>query len=458
MTNYHEANDEANKAILQALVEESQDTDIAAVIQCYNIGVKGTEIRKEMAKLKVSPLQKCASYLGIDAKKLKAQIITDIMTRINSLLRDLCGICGDYFNNELQEKPLFNCIICRQGCHRKCFEPISTLFADLNDNQKRAMQFICTSCHSDYSADEAEETVENAPKVKKSPTKVTEPPSTDELEDEQDKNQQPDFREEHPSSPRSHEGLIHGDSSGDNEHTASDDSTQIPVCPAYKWQRCPNYETCQYRHPPRCWNWLTDGKCSFKKKCRFHHPPLCYNSLWEKRCLKPECKFFHLAKTQRKIEDELLKNSLTPSAYGAHSTQFPELPQAQYSQPPNHDMPQPQQPGYNQPPQQQQTAIHNAQTSTQPLNTRPQYQQQQPNNHPNQAQSSFSHNDISFLAKTIKEAIKEDLAKELVSLKQDLEMKIHHTSMQQTMPTNTMPQPQIAPFMISQPVPGMMMK
>jgi len=51
--------------------------------------------------------------------------------------------------------------------------------------------------------------------------------------------------------------IVTGNSEGDGENT-------VKICPAYKWGRCPDYENCQYRHPPRCWKWLTHGKCSLK--------------------------------------------------------------------------------------------------------------------------------------------------------------------------------------------------
>lgn len=454
MADYHQTNDEANKAILQKLVDDCQDLETATVIRCYTIGAKGADIRKELIKHKVPPLKKCALHLGIypegDTKKLKCDIITDIMTRLNSLLKDLCGICGEYFHNELQEKPLFSCLICHQGCHRSCFEPIHTLFNALDENQRKSMQFICTSCHSDHIDDDVEITV-NAPKVKKSPSKTNPPTILDPEEDNQEDNQHDQTNNEHPEdtpgSPRTNEGLVNGDSDGDSENVTSKDTTEISICPAYKWGRCTNYENCQYRHPPRCWSWLSNGKCSFRKKCRYHHPPLCHHSLWEKQCFNAECKYFHLTKTVRyKIEDEQLKNSLKPSNYHA---QYPQLPHAQYSQAPL------------QPPYQatniplQPTSFH-AQPPQQ-SNVGPQNRQHQPspqNQPPQQSRSSFSQSDVSFLAKTIKEAIKDDLAVEISNMRRDLSMQIQNASRQHIMPTPNMPQVQMAPIMFSHPIPG----
>ena len=57
---------------------------------------------------------------------------------------------------------------------------------------------------------------------------------------------------------------------------------------------------------------------------------------------------------------------------------------------------------------------------------------------------------MSFLAKIIKEAIKEELVKELQTLKQDLEMKIQSASRNLNIPANTFPQHQMTPLMFSQ--------
>ena len=243
MVEYHAANDTLNKAILQKLADETDDAEISGVIGCYSIGAKGADIRKDLSKLKVQPLKKCAVYLGLysqgDTKKLKAEIITDIMTRLNSLLMDLCGICGEYFNNELNDKPPFSCLICHQGCHTPCFDRIDTMFRALDANQRKALQFICTSCHSDHNKTDEEDTeiTLNAPKVKKSPSKAEPTAKGPEMlavvEDQ--------------LSP----GSIVGDQHTDGEFCDDPEPpTNVIVCPQYKWGRCPVFETCEFRHPP----------------------------------------------------------------------------------------------------------------------------------------------------------------------------------------------------------------
>ena len=105
---YNQINDTANKAILQKLIDDTEDPDITAVIKCYTIGATGTEIRKEAHKLKVPQLKKAGTYLGLypegDTTKVKEDIIV-ILSPASMVYskKDLCGICCKYFNNDLTD-------------------------------------------------------------------------------------------------------------------------------------------------------------------------------------------------------------------------------------------------------------------------------------------------------------------------------------------------------------------
>ena len=65
MTEYHEANDAENKAILQSLVNNTDDDETKKVISCYTIEATCTDIIKKLSLLNVSPLKKSAAYLCI---------------------------------------------------------------------------------------------------------------------------------------------------------------------------------------------------------------------------------------------------------------------------------------------------------------------------------------------------------------------------------------------------------
>ena len=451
MTEYHTANDAENKAILQSLVDNAEDDETKKVISCYTIEATGTEIIKKLSLLNVPPLKKAAAYLGIPekiTKPKKADIISAILDRLNALLMELCGICGEYYNEDLNDPPLISCIICKQGCHNICQKPIIDLLGDLTANQQKSRPFMCSSCIGEYNDEVSEVVIVKSSKSKNSPTKVEEVKPSNETHSDFEANQQPDD-DTTPSAPPK--------SPGKSDNVSTDSEFTVPICPVYKWGRCPDFENCQYRHPPRCWNWLTHGKCSFRNKCRFHHPPLCYNSLWSKECLNPECKFFHMSRTLRyKREDEQLMNSLTlqtyqnqpqqptqippnPAMQANYQAQFPQPPQpaTQPSQPQFHHAPQQQSYHVTRPPQQHAARGPPAQTG----NSNPQYQPQQPN--------TLSKSDVSFLAKTIKDAIKEELSKDITNLKLELEqLKILNTNR-----SLAVPHPQLHPYMFSQ-VPG----
>ena len=107
LRDYHTINDEPNKAIIQKVAEDSGDQDIINVISCYTIGQSDKDIRKQLGKSNIPPLKKAATYLGcnIDGsdqpKMLKEDIISYIIRRLEALLKDMCGICNQYFNNTL---------------------------------------------------------------------------------------------------------------------------------------------------------------------------------------------------------------------------------------------------------------------------------------------------------------------------------------------------------------------
>ena len=428
---YHSINDEANKAIIQKLGDDAGDTEITEVIACYTIGSSDKEIRKQLSKFLVGPLKKAATYLGCkndggpsQPKMLKDDKISFIIRRIESLLKDLCGICNEYYSNTLTDEPHFSCLICHQGCHQPCFEEMSKVFDGMPEKIKQAFEFICTSCKSDFKRDPT-----TAQDSKKSPVKPLNDHKQGEGEDSEAEINLANQQNTDADGSRTSQPVT----------TKVDPSdTTIAICPTYKWGRCPTYENCQYRHPPRCWNWLTKGKCSFKKKCRFHHPPLCRQSLWEKQCFNAECKFFHVAKTMRyKMEDEQLKNSLQAATYHDQQQQQPVRPV---------QMPPPNQAPIPQPPQ------HPAQTQ---VYAPQQYQSIQKAQPTHQSHSGLSSNDISFLVKSIKESIREDLEKEVEKIKQSLSLQIQQVGRPSIIATPCMPQTQAIPNQYSYPISGM---
>ena len=424
---YHESCDDQNKVILQTLIDKTEDEDVKKVISCFTIDTTGAEIIKKMTALTMLPLKKAAHYLEIPERvlksKLKAAIISDIVDRLNALLMEFCAICEEYYHEDLSEKPLVKCILCNQGCHNPCQEPIILRLSEFDTKQQLCRPFMCSSCISDHTEDDPDTNMAHARKNKKSPKKQIEKPTNNE--------------NNHPTAPNSPRQTNSGnDSNGDLENPSGRKTTQtpeppqqnasVPVCPDYKWGRCPKYEECQFRHPPRCWSWLEKGQCSYNRNCRFHHPPLCYTSLWERQCYNQDCKYFHLQKTKRfKMEEEQLKTSLNA---GNYQSQFPSLlpqsnenkvhpahepqmlPNTSQSRPGTYQSRLDHQPTIHHPPNFTQhppaeiaqgsliqPTSHIASRGTQPLNNK------------SPPESRFTTEDMSFLVKTIKEILKHEI-------------------------------------------------
>ena len=317
---YHQINDVANKAILQELIENSGDEVTAEILKCYKIGASDADIKKDFSRWKVAPLRNTATYLLVETEgKLKADIINDVISKIEALLMELCTVCSKYYHNTLGDVPVYTCTVCQQGCHQPCYEEVFNALQTLDPKYQNSMHFICSSCQRVYQPQPNTEAAANTnpSKVKKSPTKT------------------PNENNENPI-----------DKSFEADREPPEKDVQPPenteICPEYKWKKCPNYDQCKFKHPPRCKDLLRDGKCRFKKKCKFHHPPICRYSLKERKCLNQECKFFHLAKTLRHNIDE--QRNVTNENPSRSQIQQPSHDQPNNTQSRDHPPSQPQPP------------------------------------------------------------------------------------------------------------------
>ena len=378
---YHKLNNRENKAIIIQLIEDCDDDEVSKIIGSYTIGASDKDIRNKLNSFNKPSLEKAAQFLKINTEgKKKQELQTNIIMKLESLLREACPVCGEYYNIQLEDTPFFECIKCNQGCHNPCFEEMYQIMNTMSDGLTNSFHYMCMSC-SEYN------------KVHKPVVEAKKHPSVPETasgtqpnvhniswEESQIPSGQPP-----PSQPKNDQDP------GDERPQKSDQEPQVLVCPTYKWGRCPNYGNCEFRHPPRCWNWLKDGKCKFKKNCKYHHPPLCRNSLREHKCLNENCKFFHVSKTLRhNREEEQLRSSLHKKTYDAQpkehkSAQHPNQRSSTHPEPPPHN-----------PTEKRQDQV--------PVN-------------PQNNETTLSVSNVPFLVKTIRDLLREDLQKELTDLK-----------------------------------------
>ena len=414
---YHQLNDNHNKAIIQELIETCDDDDVSRIISCYSIGAPDKDIRSKLDKFTKHPHEKAAQFLKIATEgKKKQQLMNEIIITIESLLKELCPKCGEYYNVSLNDDPLFRCIKCHQGCHNQCFEEVHTIMSTLDDRIINSFHFMCASCSEQNKVSKPESEAKKHDSKEVNKNKKQEDLNTSIEDEDYPPSSHPrrpfTVLPSQPISPSHPRSPSHPINPSQPSGPSQPPDPNVPVCPTYKWGRCPNYENCEYRHPPRCWNWLSAGKCRFKK-CKYHHPPLCRNSVREHKCLNENCKFFHLTKTLRhNADDEQLKSALhqnnydmQPQRYEHHSSHDSHV--ANRAQ--NHDAL-----------IQIANRSQNYDGNDHPPQPRAHVQPNNPNcenRTNNQNEGPLSANNMAFLVKTITDLLREDLKKELSEVK-----------------------------------------
>ena len=401
---YHSINDRENKAIIQQLIEESDDDEIAKVISSYSIGATGKDIRQKLDKFTKPVLEKAANHLQIATRdKKKLQILDDIIRGIECLLKESCPVCGQYYNIELSDQPFFRCIKCNQGSHNPCYQEMHELMSTVDESIANSFHFMCSSCSEQNKVSNI--LVETKKHPINSLALSQTQPSDLPLTNEEIPSSQPRTNTNSSSQPSSQPVNV-SIPSNPNEPSQPNNSAhkakkknqdpQVPICKVYKWGRCPNYDKCEFRHPPRCWDWLSRGKCRFKNDCRYHHPPLCSNSVKELKCFNESCVYFHISKTlRRNAEEETLKTALNRKTNSDQANSKASEPTGQPSNSPN---------------SKSQTTVN------QPSKLLPNKDAVLEK----KAEESINTTTMSFLVSTIRDLLREDLKKELTDLKLQL--------------------------------------
>ena len=377
---YHAACDNNNKEILEQLAADSEDTDVANVINCYAIGQPDKQIRKKMDSFLLPPLKRAAEYLGLtvngEVRKLKNDIITEIILRIESLLMDLCSICGEYYNITLKNTPAFKCVTCQQGCHQPCLEQMVTVLAEVPEEIKNSFHFFCAKCLSSFSHTKPPAAKINTPTKPASNIVIKGRPGDDEVEVANEDEEDPEPK------------------------------VTPPVCRKYRRRECPHGASgktlvdgkpCAFSHPRRCRRYQHNGThpkfgCT-NKNCKYLHPELCKFSVRNRVCLYLDCRFTHLKFTRRFDPDSSYhnqQNSNSQHNYERNPQQsYDKNPQQSYHRSPNQSYQRDPQQSYQINPQQQSYASD--------------YRPQEPNSPQAPPPENSSNPDVRFLVKMFQE-------------------------------------------------------
>ena len=276
--NYYQLNDEQNTQIIKELAAKSTTTAVQKIILSYEAGKDGGIIRRRMNKFNLPQLQEAAELLKMNTVGVrKPQLVSNIIHKIESFLREKCDVCEQYYNLKLEDEPLFRCEHCQQGCHTECFQEL----ANVMDKKKFHMfKYYCTKCLKNV-----EQETRHEPGVP--------PPPAEQLNSTRISTRDPDVSQQR-----------------DQESDDSEDSDEPRrICKFYIRGKCKfgstgtRGGTCRFEHPEPCKPFSHHGATSRgcqDDRCTLWHPPLCRRSTNYRKCFRQDCHFWHLRGTIRR--------------------------------------------------------------------------------------------------------------------------------------------------------------
>ena len=425
----------------EALVAElcilTDDEEIKTVVKKYLQGTSVTNIEKRLTQGPCSNkhhLEKTLIFInsGMDDHNIprkRDDIAKQIVVRIQNLLPDECGFCGDRYKLGITEKPSLQCDRCGQSAHKPCIrdmlnkrvntpieseEELSHTFVWelINPLNFPGMVYLCKACEGSNSHTNQQ-------------AASSEPVSTMVESQEQSAQAPADsniIREGGTISEITVDSRNRDTDEHEDEHNSNQNRKPI-VCKFFKRNACrhgPKGDECKYAHPEICKKFIQHGTrqpqgCTKGSKCEHMHPQMCMSSLRRGKCLNKSCKFRHVKGTVRETTNtsrNTSRNSQT-TQHNQNSNHFleefrqlkadlfaemdkrmsnPEIKQ-HHNQQQQHQqyLQQQQQPAINHPQQQQQ--LHNMQIQIQQLQQallqaghRQQTQPHNPQNHPQMIQ------------------------------------------------------------------------
>ena len=293
---------EANKNILAALIVKADgdgNKEVKECLRAYKLGNSTKSIEASLKKYKPEALIKTLAFLNVkydNTDKLKkAEIITELICRIENLLLDKCGMCGRQFATELDEQLLLQCKLCGQNTHLACLKTLlgGSYHDDLtseevarliNPLKLKGLHYLCDTCTKDTipsepgKKDGAKEQIvvgNNSPQSQKT-NEISATPA----EDDATRN-------------------------AENEKPWRDRSD---VCMLFLQSKCPHGisgKQCEKFHPRICNSYRKNGShskygCSKGNACALYHPVICPNSLKSRKCFNNDCSYkWHLPRTIR---------------------------------------------------------------------------------------------------------------------------------------------------------------
>ena len=302
---------EANANILALLVvkadAEEHCKEVKDCLRAYKLNHQTKMLEAAFNKFNKDTLIKTLDFLNVTSDNIikykKQRIVTELICRIENLLLDQCGICGNQFATELNEKLLLQCKLCGQNAHLACLKTLlgesyheeltsEDVLRLINPLKLDGLHYLCSSCSkstipSDDGKIEGSKSQEMGGNSKdKGEVVVTSQRQQTEGIDQSLKELDPSTHEEDDKPWRERNDL----------------------CNLFLQSKCPfgiTGKKCNNFHPKVCNPYRKNGShpkygCRKGNACTFYHPDICPNSMKSHTCLNQECAYrWHLPRTVR---------------------------------------------------------------------------------------------------------------------------------------------------------------
>ena len=286
--------------------------EVRDCLRAYKLNSQTKTLEASFKKFNKGVLIKTLIFLNVKndiSNYNRGKVVTELICRIQNLLLDECGMCGEQYATAMDEKLLLQCKLCGQNAHLKCLKTLlgekfhDDLTSDcvsnlINPLKLDGLHYLCGSCSSS-----------TIPSQDIGESHITKKLSTVNLDNEEQSGQHD-------------KGLKNSPAHGDNDNSlheglgdlATHEEKDKPwrdrtdLCTLFLQAKCPHGITgkqCKNFHPHVCNRYRKNGNhhkygCSKGNACTFYHPNICPNSLKSHRCLNNECGYrWHLPRTIR---------------------------------------------------------------------------------------------------------------------------------------------------------------
>ena len=162
---HEQQTNQLNSNILADLAVKADIDDNKEVRDClraYKLNSQTKTLEASFKKFNKGVLIKTLIFLNVKndiSNYNRGKVVTELICRIQNLLLDECGMCGEQYATAMDEKLLLQCKLCGQNAHLKCLKTLlgekfhDDLTSDcvsnlINPLKLDGLHYLCGSCSS----------------------------------------------------------------------------------------------------------------------------------------------------------------------------------------------------------------------------------------------------------------------------------------------------------------------